>query len=160
MPFSNSATQALSEPPPSRGTPSPLQHLSKCPLAFRPAGIRTSFTRSLLVSLPLPQQQHHFFYFFWHQLNWQLSFPSSTRIKNPPASGDLRHAGSILDWKDPLEEGMATHSSILAWRIPWTEQAEGPVHGVIKSRTRLKRQHNWELCNALCQRFQRHLEFH
>jgi len=27
-----------------------------------------------------------------------------------------------LDWEDPLEEGMATHSSILAWRIPWTEE--------------------------------------
>ena len=27
-----------------------------------------------------------------------------------------------LDWKDPLEKGMATHSSILAWRIPWTEE--------------------------------------
>ena len=27
-----------------------------------------------------------------------------------------------LGWKDPLEEGMATHSSILVWRIPWTEQ--------------------------------------
>ena len=26
-----------------------------------------------------------------------------------------------LGWEDPLEEGMATHSSILAWRIPWTE---------------------------------------
>ena len=30
-------------------------------------------------------------------------------------------AGS-LDWEDPLEEGMAMHSSILAWRIPWTEE--------------------------------------
>ena len=29
-----------------------------------------------------------------------------------------------LDWKDPLEKGMATHSSILAWRIPWTEEPE------------------------------------
>ena len=28
-------------------------------------------------------------------------------------------------WEDPLEEGMATQSSILAWRIPWTEQAGG-----------------------------------
>ena len=28
-------------------------------------------------------------------------------------------------WKDPLEEGMATHSSILAWRIPWTEEPDG-----------------------------------
>ena len=27
-----------------------------------------------------------------------------------------------LGWKDPLEEGMATHSSILAWRIPWAEE--------------------------------------
>ena len=30
--------------------------------------------------------------------------------------------GSILGQEDPLEEGMATHSSILAWRIPWTEE--------------------------------------
>ena len=28
-----------------------------------------------------------------------------------------------LDWKDPLEKGMATQSSILAWRIPWTEDS-------------------------------------
>ena len=27
-----------------------------------------------------------------------------------------------LDWEDPLDNGMATHSSILAWRIPWTEE--------------------------------------
>ena len=31
-----------------------------------------------------------------------------------------------LGGEDPLEEGMATHSSILAWRIPWTEEASGP----------------------------------
>ena len=30
-----------------------------------------------------------------------------------------------LDWEDPLEEGMATHSGVLAWRIPWTEEAGG-----------------------------------
>ena len=42
-----------------------------------------------------------------------------------------------LGWKDPLEKGMATHSSILAWRIPWTEEPGGlhTVHGVTKSRT-------------------------
>ena len=39
-----------------------------------------------------------------------------------------------LGWEDPLEEGMATHSSILAWRIPWTEETGG-LHGVSKSRT-------------------------
>ena len=37
-----------------------------------------------------------------------------------------------LSWEDPLEKGKATHSSILAWRIPWTK-----VHGVTKSWTRL-----------------------
>ena len=30
-----------------------------------------------------------------------------------------------LGWKDPLEKGMATHTSILAWRIPWTEEPGG-----------------------------------
>ena len=41
--------------------------------------------------------------------------------------GDL---SSIPGWEDPLEKGKATHSSILAWRIPWTT-----VHGVTKSWT-------------------------
>jgi hypothetical protein len=40
-------------------------------------------------------------------------------------------------WEDPLEKGMATHSSILAWRIPWTEDSGGPVCGVAKNQTRL-----------------------
>ena len=53
-----------------------------------------------------------------------------------------------LGQEDPLEEGMATHSSILAWRIPWTEGAWwATVHGVTKSQTQLKpfsmRVHQW-----------------
>ena len=44
-------------------------------------------------------------------------------VKNPPAStGDSVGA---LGREDPLEEGVATHSSILAWRIPWTEEPGG-----------------------------------
>ena len=44
-------------------------------------------------------------------------------VKNPPASaGDIRDTGLILGWKDPLEKGTATHSSIPAWIIPWTEE--------------------------------------
>ena len=39
-----------------------------------------------------------------------------------------------LGWEDPWEEGMATHSSILAWRILWTEEPGG-AHGVAQSRT-------------------------
>ena len=47
-------------------------------------------------------------------------------VKNPPANaGDTRDAGSIPGSGRPLEEGMATHSSILAWRIPWTEELGG-----------------------------------
>jgi len=45
-----------------------------------------------------------------------------------------------LGQEDPLEEGMATHSSILAWRIPWTEDPGGAtVYSVTESRTRMKR---------------------
>ena len=47
-------------------------------------------------------------------------------VKNPPANaGDIRVEGSILDREDPLEEDMATHSRILAWRLPWTEGPGG-----------------------------------
>ena len=51
-------------------------------------------------------------------------------VKNPPASaGDVRDMGSVPGWEDPLEEGVATHSSILALRIPQTEEPGGPQSG-------------------------------
>ena len=44
-------------------------------------------------------------------------------VKNPPPNaGDSRDMDSIAGLEDLLEEGMATHSSILAWRISWTEE--------------------------------------
>ena len=47
-------------------------------------------------------------------------------VKNPPANaGDGTDAGLILGQEDPLEEEMATHSSIHAWRISWTEEPGG-----------------------------------
>ena len=50
-------------------------------------------------------------------------FPGSSEVKNLPAdAGDSGDVGSIPGQEDPLEEKMATHSSILAWRIPWTEE--------------------------------------
>ena len=60
-------------------------------------------------------------------------------VKNPPASaGDIRDGGSIPGLEDPLEEGMTTHSSILAWRISMDRGAwRVTVHGVANSRTRL-----------------------
>ena len=42
------------------------------------------------------------------------------RVKNLLAMQETQVPS--LSWEDPLEEGMATHSSILAWRIPWTEE--------------------------------------
>ena len=41
-----------------------------------------------------------------------------------------------MGWEDPLEEGVATHSSVLAWRIAWTEEPGGlQLNGVTKSQT-------------------------
>ena len=42
-----------------------------------------------------------------------------------------------LGQEDPLKKEMATHSSTLAWKIPWMEEPGGPVHGVAKSQTQL-----------------------
>ena len=44
-------------------------------------------------------------------------------VKNLPAMQETQVWS--LGWEDPLEKGMATHSSILTWRIPWTEEAGG-----------------------------------
>ena len=44
-------------------------------------------------------------------------------VKNPPAMGEIQVQS--LGWEDPLEKGIATHSTILAWRIPWTEESGG-----------------------------------
>ena len=52
-----------------------------------------------------------------------LGFPSSSVVKNPPAM-QVTWVRS-LGWEDPLEKEMATHSGILAWEIPWTEEPGG-----------------------------------
>ena len=44
-------------------------------------------------------------------------------VKNPPTMQETRVR--TLGWEDPLQEEMAIHSSILAWRIPWTEEPGG-----------------------------------
>ena len=44
-------------------------------------------------------------------------------VKNLPEKQEIKETQVLsLDWEDPLEKGMATHSSILAWRILWTEE--------------------------------------
>ena len=57
-------------------------------------------------------------------------------MKNPPANaGDAGDTGLIPGSEDPLEEEMAVHSSILAWRIPWTEEP-GRLHSRGSQRVR------------------------
>ena len=52
-----------------------------------------------------------------------MGFTSGTVVKNPPAMREMRVRS--LGQEGPLEKEMATHSSILAWRIPWTEEPAG-----------------------------------
>ena len=56
-------------------------------------------------------------------------------VKNLPAMQETWVQS--LGWEDPLEKGKATHSSILAWRIPWTEKPGALCHGVAKNQTLL-----------------------
>ena len=51
-------------------------------------------------------------------------------VKNPPAMWETWVRS--LGWEDPLEEGMATHSSILCWRIPWTEEPGRLVYRLLR----------------------------
>ena len=52
--------------------------------------------------------------------------PGGSAVKNPPAVQEPQETQvQFLGREDPLEEGVATHSSIHAWRIPWTEEPGG-----------------------------------
>ena len=52
-----------------------------------------------------------------------MDFPADPVVKNPPAMQEMQVQS--VGWEDPLEDGMATQSSILAWEIPWTEEPGG-----------------------------------
>ena len=52
-----------------------------------------------------------------------MGFPGGSMIKNMPAMQQTWVQS--LGGEDPLEEGLATHSTILSWRIPWTESPSG-----------------------------------
>ena len=61
-------------------------------------------------------------------------------VKNPPVMQETQVQS--LSWEDPLEKGLDTYSSILAWRIPWTEGTwRATVHWVTKSWTQLSNYH-------------------
>ena len=63
-------------------------------------------------------------------------------VKNPPTMQELQETQvQSLDWEDTLAESIATHSSILAWRIPWTEEPGGLQSIGLQSWTRLVTEH-------------------
>ena len=72
--------------------------------------------------------------------NYLLFFiqPGGSVVKNPPTMQETQEMQvQSLGQEDPLEEEMASHCSILAWKIPWTEEPGGLyiLHGVTKSPT-------------------------
>ena len=74
---------------------------------------------------------------------YMWSLPGSSAVKNLPAMQKMQQTQETwvrsLSQEDPLEEGMATHSSIPSWRISWTEGPGGlQSMGGTKSQTRLK----------------------
>ena len=104
---------------------------------------------SYSISLNITQNHFHFF-IFWHLVWLYSGFPSGLDTKESAChSGELGSisGGSVvknlpakretwvwfLGQKDPLEKEMVTHSRILSWEIPWTEDPGGlTVHGVTK----------------------------
>ena len=62
-----------------------------------------------------------------------LSFPGNSIVKNPPLMKETQVQS--LGQEDPLEKEMATHSTMLAWKIPWTEEPVGYSPWVAKSQT-------------------------
>ena len=73
---------------------------------------------------------------FAHGYVHSSGFLSGSAVKNPPAIQETQVRS--LGQEDPLEEVMATYSSILAWRIPWTEEPGGLQFIGSQSQTRLK----------------------
>ena len=94
-----------------------IEHLFMCLLVFGISSLETCVFRSsanFLIEL------------FGCLFFVLLVFPSDSAVKNLPAMQEKQETQvQSLGWEDPLEEGMATHTSILARRIPWTEEADG-----------------------------------
>ena len=86
---------------------------------------------------------------FISSLEQLLGFPGGSVVKNLPAKQKMQVRS--LDQEDPLEEGMTTHSSILAWEIPWTEEL-GRLESTGSQRVRhdlVTKQQPWTIITTL-----------
>ena len=78
-----------------------------------------------------------------------MGFPSGSVVKNPLAIQETQKTWvRSLGLEDPLKEGMATHSSVLAWRIPWTEKPGG-----LQSMGSHRVRHDWSALAAAAAAF-------
>ena len=72
------------------------------------------YIRSLIVCIYIQSEEQYSPLWASQVVRW---------VKNPPAMQEMQKTGvQSLGLEDPLKEGMGTHSSILAWEIPWTEE--------------------------------------
>ena len=76
-----------------------------------------------LMRQSLELTQCYLYHILFVKCGLSLGFQGGSVVKNPPAVQETWVQS--LGWEDPLEEGMATNSSILAWKIPWTEESGG-----------------------------------
>ena len=116
-------------------------HRSKQKLGVKIVIRKTSLIAQLVKNLPVMQET--LVWFLGRKICWRrdrlptpgfLGFPMAQLVKNPPAVWETWIWS--LGWEDLLDKGKATHSSILAWRIPWTM-----LHGVTKSWRQLSNFH-------------------
>ena len=93
-------------------------------LRFTPAVYISNLLLLKLCGIPL----HEYCNFIYTFTCWWASWVVLV-VKNPPDNaGHIRDMGRSLGWENPLEKEMAPHSSILAWRIPRTEEPELGLH--------------------------------
>ena len=95
---------------------SPFIGVLRAQLVKNPPAMQETPVRFLGQESPLAKERGYLLQYSWASLMVQL-------VKNLPAMWETRVQS--LGWEDPLEKGKATHSSILAWRIPWTVQSMG-----------------------------------
>ena len=83
-------------------------------------------TPQIMSDMPSAMSDQYTVYIYWwiHRYIYAYIYiHSGSVLKNPPAMQDMHETWvQSLGWEDPLEKGMATYSSVLAWKLPWTEE--------------------------------------
>ena len=85
-----------------------------------------SYSLEWVIKISYLHQKYCLRFWFGGQPRLTRASPMAQQVKNPPATQEIQEMSVwSLGQEDPLEEGMTTHFSILAWKIPWTEEPGG-----------------------------------